>query len=252
METSETEANVLEESGDPVGQHAALDYAKIPAADASLENGVTKKTSETEANVLEESGAPINQLGADETVLADMEDATDVEETPDNKMEAIDTLKELKNNDTVLAHKIKTITTRKFKMKNVKRAAQQLRSAQLTKPQNGATSDQTRLQNFWRERKDEKCFLLKIHETMECCEQKIKLHTTRYGNIVKESTQNLQTKKYHKCGHIHGSAKCCKTKFTPIYTNGTDTRCGDVHWSEELFMLMDRSVANVKSGRSAV
>ena len=29
-------------------------------------------------------------------------------------------------------------------------------------------------------------------------------------------------------------------------------KCGDVHWSEELFMLMDRSVANVKSGKSAV
>ena len=101
-----------------------------------------------------------------------MEDATDVEETRDAKME---TLKELKNNDTVLAHKIKNITTRKFKMKNVKRAAQQISSAELTKPQNGAKSDITRLQ-------------------MECCEQKIKLHTTRYGNIVKESTQNLQTK----------------------------------------------------------
>ena len=61
---------------------------EIPDADASLDNGETKKTSET-----------------------DMEDATDVEETPDAKMEAIDTLKKLKNN----------------------------------KPQNGAKSDITRL-----------------------------------------------------------------------------------------------------------
>ena len=100
-----------------------------------------------------------------------MEDATDVEKTPDAKMEAIDTLKKLKNN----------------------------------KPQNGAKSDITRLQ-------------------MKCCEQKIKLHTTRYGNIVKESTQNLQ-KKYDKCGHIHGSAKCCKTKNLHQWDRHKMRRC---------------------------
>ena len=33
---------------------------------------------------------------------------------------------------------------------------------------------------------------------------------TDYGNI--------QRKKYNKCGHIHSSAKCCKTKFTQIGT----------------------------------
>ena len=34
--------------------------------------------------------------------------------------------------------------------------------------------------------------------------------------------------------------------------NAAKTRCGDVDWSEELFMLMVRSVANVKSEDSAV
>ena len=92
----------------------------------------------------------------------------------------------------------------------------------------------------WREntiiRKDEKidkCFLLKIHETMECCEQKINLHTTN-GNIVKIRNQNgkhstcqkvdrkytkFTDKKYHKCGHIHSSAKCWRK-------NKIDKNCG--------------------------
>ena len=128
-----------------------------------------------------------------------MEDDTDVEETPDAKMEAIDTLKKLKNN----------------------------------KPQNGAKSDITRLQ-------------------MKCCEQKIKLHTTRYGNIVKESRQNLQIKKYHKCGHIHGSAKCCKTKFTQIgqtqnFKLNQMTRYGNVsHWSKDTFSTHMRTSEEFK------
>merc|ERR1712030_315041 len=75
-------------------------------------------------------------------------------------------------------------------MVTMNRAAQQLSSAQLTKPQNGANGQFNliikRLQKNWRERKDEKCFLLKIHET----KKKIKLHTTRYGNIVNIQNQN--------------------------------------------------------------
>ena len=76
----------------------------------------------------------------------------------------------------------------------------------------------------WRENKKlirkhekmDKCFLLKVHETMECCEQKINLHTTN-GNIVKIRNQNgkhstcqkvdrkytkFTDKKYQKRGHI--------------------------------------------------
>ena len=97
------------------------------------------------------------------------------------------------------------------------------------------------IESHWREntiiRKDEKiekCFLLKIHETMECCEQKINLHTTKYGNIVKIRNQNgkhstcqkvdrkytqFTDKKYHKCGHIHSSAKCWRR-------NKIDKKCG--------------------------
>ena len=49
--------------------------------------------------------------------------------------------------------------------------------------------------------KMDKCFLLKVHGTMECLEQKINLHITKYGNIVKIRNKNG---KYSICQNVDG------------------------------------------------
>ena len=204
-------ANVLEESGALVGQHIVVDCAKIPAIDAK------DKSNAIEGSRLYEEKIKQNP----EEEFEESKQKYEEEDEENGK------------------------TTRKFKMETMNRAAQQLSSAELTKPQNGANGQFNliikRLQKNWRERKDEKCFLLKIHET----KKKIKLHTTRYGNIV--NIQNQNEKYYHKCGHIHGSAKCCKTKFTQI-----GTRYGNVEMSTGVKNCLWLQCGKDKSGYSAL
>ena len=82
--------------------------------------------------------------------------------------------------------------------------------AELSRAHHGATCDLTnsikRLENFWRERLNK----TESHINWTKTDNKMSIHRTEmytdYGNI--------QRKKYNKCGHIHSSAKCCKTKFT--------------------------------------
>ena len=83
--------------------------------------------------------------------------------------------------------------------------------AELSRAHHGATRDLTnsitRLENFWRESLNN----TESHINWTKTDNKMSIHRTEmytdYGNI--------QKKKYHKCGHIHSSAKC-KTKFTQI------------------------------------